>query len=422
MRILIINTTAHTGGASIAAGRLMNALVANGHEVKLLVRDDQKHINRLRFVWERLELFYLNGFDYKHVFAIDHGGCGTDITSLPEFEWADVIHLHWINQAMMGLKDLERLLTRCKETGKRVAWTMHDLWPASSICHLTGDCTKWMTGCGDCPQLRKNALTTILPCCGRGKKDLSARIFRKKAQIYAIDKIRFVACSQYLSESAQKAPLLKGHTVTSIANPLDTEFFSPVETIEQRNELRRQLELPLKKRLILFVAFNINDNNKGFRFVEAAVSRLIQRNPDLRQKIAVVPVGKNASQYIDRFTCEVCPFEYVGEIEKMRNIYRASDLLVISSMMENLPNTIVEAKACGLPVVATEVGGIPQMIRHKIDGYLAHPQDSDDIAEGLQFVINHPEPSTLSAAARADAVDTYSEASVAKRYLELYNS
>lgn len=405
MKVLLVNTTAHTGGASIACERLMHALIAQGHEVRLVVRDDARLVNKLRFVWERLML--LRDIPYDRVFSIDDGRCGTDITRTADFEWADVVHLHWVNQAMLSLNGIGRLLRRCRETGKRLVWTMHDIWPATGVCHLPGECTRWQQGCGHCPLLRRGSAN-----------DLSARTFCKKQQAYAEGQIRFIACSQYLAKTAMKSPLLRHHSVTNIPNPLDTAYFSPAPADRQR------LGLPTGKRLILFVAYNVNDENKGFRFVAKAVERLLRRQPQLKDHIAVVPVGKNAKQWIDKFTCEVCPFEYVSDAATMREIYRACDLLVVSSKMENLPNTIAEAKACGLPVVAPRVGGIPEMIRHKTDGFLTEPYDAadhasalkDSLAEGLHFVITHPDYSALSAAARRAAVEDYGPEAVVRRY------
>lgn len=420
MKILLVNTTAHTGGASIACARLMEALIAQGHEVRLIVRSESL-ASKGRFIWERLLL--LPHIPYARVFSIDDGRCGTDLTRTDDFRWADVVHLHWVNQAMLSLDGIGRLLRRCREEGKRVVWTMHDIWPATGVCHLPGDCTRWMQGCGNCPLLR-----------AAKPNDLSARTFRKKAKAYAEGSIHFVACSQYLAKTAMKSPLLQQHSVTNIANPLDTDFFSPApdadsNTSETRTNIRAALKLPQHKRLILFVAYNVNDENKGFRFVAKAVGRLLTNEPSIKDRIAIVPVGKNASQWIDKFACEVCPFEYVNDRETMRSLYRASDVLVISSKMENLPNTIVEAKACGLPVVAPSVGGIPEMIRHKVDGFLADPYSAADeghalkttLAEGLRYILTHPDYTALSLAARADAVATYSEAAVVRRYEQLYS-
>lgn len=409
MKVLLVNTTEHTGGASIACGRLMQALAAHGHEVRLVVRDDHRLVNRLRFVWERLLL--LPHIPYNRVFSIDDGRCGTDITQTEDFAWAEVVHLHWVNQAMMSIEDIGRLLRRCRETGKRVVWTMHDIWPATGVCHLPGTCHRWQTGCGECRLLRRS-----------GADDLSAQTYRRKQKAYDEGEIRFVACSEYMAKSAMKSPLLARHSVTTIANPIDTEFFSPGVAN------RGRLGLPAGKRLVLFVAYNVNDVNKGFRYVAKAVARLLQADAALTDNLAIVPVGKNAGQWVEKFACEVCPIDYVSDRTTMRELYRACDVLIISSQMENLPNTIVEAKACGLPVVAPAVGGIPEMVRHEVDGFLATSYSMTDdgaamqesLAEGLRFVVSHPDYARLSAAAREDAVSTYSEAAVVRRYEELY--
>lgn len=421
MKILIVNTTLHTGGASIAANRLADALRAAGNEVKFLTKS-RSFADGLRFVWERCELLYSNGFDYRRVFAIDHGGCGTDITLLPEFLWADVVHLHWVNQAMLSLNHLERLVIQCKTMGKRLVWTLHDAWPAMGICHLPEDCLNWTMGCGSCRYLRRNALTRLLPRCGRSADDLSARVFRRKQQIYAQGRIAFVACSRYLAERVRRSPLLVGQEVTDIANPLDTDFFSPLpdDGGKAQAALRKRLNLPLGKTILLFVSFNINDPNKAFDVFTRAVNALAMRDAALRATLAVVAVGKYASQHAADFRCTMVPIEYVAERTLMRDLYRAADFFAITSMMENLPNTIVEAKACGLPVVATAVGGIPQMIRPDTDGFLVAPGDADALSATLERAVKHPRRRELGAAARAEAVDTYSQQSVASRYMEVY--
>ena len=136
MRVLLINTSERIGGAAIAASRLMESLKNHGIKAKLLVRDKQTdqisvvsldHNWRMvwKFVWERIVIWSANRFNKKNIFAVDIANTGTDITSLPEFQQADVIHLHWINQGMLSLKNIEKILA----SGKPVVWTMHDMWP-----------------------------------------------------------------------------------------------------------------------------------------------------------------------------------------------------------------------------------------------------------------------------------------------------
>ena len=158
MRVLIINTSERVGGAAIAANRLMEALKKNGTNAQMLVRDrqtDQVSVTAiksslllpLKFIWERLIIFLNNGCKKANLWTVDIANAGTDVTSLPEFQQADVIHLHWVNQAYLSLKDLRAIL----ESKKTVVVTMHDMWYFTGVCHYSGDCTKYQHECADCP-------------------------------------------------------------------------------------------------------------------------------------------------------------------------------------------------------------------------------------------------------------------------------
>lgn len=409
MKILLVNTTAHTGGASIACQRLKHALEGRGHEVRLLVRGDdegstsdkaQRYVARWKFIWERLCL--LPYIPYSRVFSIDDGRCGRDITATEDYRWADVVHLHWVNQAMVSLPQLERLFARSKTDGKRVVWTLHDIWAATGVCHVPGGCESWKTGCTACPLLR------------RSHPDLAAKVAERKARAYAYNNIEFVACSQYMRDNVRQAALMQGQRVSNIPNPLDTAFFCP------GGAERERLGLPKDKQLLLFVAYNVNDENKNFALVQRAVEKLTMKSPEMKDRLAVVPVGKNATAWRDRFACEVIPFEYVSDSETMRALYRSCDALVVASRMENLPNTLAEAGACGLPAVATRVGGIPEMIVPGHNGELCESDDADSMAEALHAVLCEADARQLSAAAREQAVAQYSEDTVAQRYEALY--
>ena len=147
MNILIVNTSERQGGAAIAAHRLMDALQQLGHGVEMLVRD--KHTDRCEvqslpsdwrrkwhFLWERAVIWMYNRFRRQNLFAVDIANAGTDITQLRAFRKADVIHLHWVNQGMLSLANLRKILC----SGKTVVWTMHDMWPCTSICHHAREC------------------------------------------------------------------------------------------------------------------------------------------------------------------------------------------------------------------------------------------------------------------------------------------
>ena len=220
MRVLIVNTSERTGGAAVAANRLMEALNNNGVKAKMLVRDKettnlsvcalpQTWQLRWHFLWERLCIWLHLRLKRGHLFEIDIANCGTDITSLPEFKEADIIHLHWINQGMLSLDGIRSIL----QSGKPVVWTMHDIWPATAICHLTMGCRHFETQCQNC---------RLLPG-GGSANDLSTHIWKRKQQMLEGRRVSIVTCSQWLGSEAAKSALLNKQDITVIPNPIDTK-------------------------------------------------------------------------------------------------------------------------------------------------------------------------------------------------------
>ena len=422
MKVLLVNTSDHTGGAAIAALRLLRALQGAGVEATLLCRDrslpaERTDIvqlkptpwRRLKFLAERLDIFLRNGCSRENLFAIDTARCGNDITSLPEFREADVVHLHWTNQAMLSLRDLERIL----RSGKRVVWTMHDMWPFTGVCHQADQCERWREGCGNCPLLRRPR-----------RRDLSARVFARKEKAYAAGRLTLVGCSQWLAGLAAASPLLKGQRIASIPNPINTDFYLPagLDDAPTRDAVRERLGLPAGRRLLLFTAFKLTDPNKGIDYLIESLALLCQEHPELKEELGIVLAGRGAEELRGAFPVPAFPQGYVTDEARMRDLYQAADLLVMPTLMDNLPNTIAEAMACGIPCVAFSVGGTPQMVDTGLNGYLAECRNSLDFAEGIARVLGSKSYDALCRNARKKALAAYSEKAVAEQYIELYNS
>lgn len=414
MRVLLISTSERMGGAAVAASRLMDALKNHGIKAKLLVRDKQtnqitvvslNHNWRLvwKFIWERIVIWRANHFKKHNLFAVDIANTGTDITSLPEFQQADVIHLHWINQGMLSLKNIRKIL----ESGKPVVWTMHDMWPCTGICHHARECTRYQQECGECPFLYGK----------KHKHDLSYRIFRQKKDIYAHHRITFVTCSHWLEEQTRQSALTANQQIECIPNPLNTNLFRP----HNKQNARQHLQLPVDRKLILFGAFKITDKRKGIDYLVAACKLLAEQHPELKEQMAVVTFGKQSTQLAEMLPFKVYPLDYVNNEHRLVDMYNAVDLFVTPSLEENLPNTIMEAMACGTPCVGFNVGGIPEMIDHLHNGYVACYKAVDDFANGIYWALTEPDYVSLSEQACRKAVSHYSEDSVAKRYIDLYN-
>ena len=437
MRVLIVNTSEKAGGAAVAAGRLMEALNNNGVKAKMLVRDklnerlemrnekydyiharpsviECNHISHFSpltshlskqwpFLWERLVIFCRLHFSRKHLFDIDIANAGIDITKLREFREADVIHLHWVNQGMLSLSGIRRIL----QSGKPVVWTMHDIWPATAICHLTLDCHRYRNHCDHC---------WYLPG-GGSQNDLAAKVWQKKKSLFADGAISFVACSRWLAGEAKQSALLAGQSITNIPNPINTRLFRPTN----QAEARQQLGLPATGRLLLFVSQRVTNPYKGMDYLAEACQLLAQQYPDMVKDTGIIILGGHAEEVAHLLPFKTYPLGYVSDERQIVSVYNAADAFVLPSLSENLPNTIMEAMACGVPCVGFRVGGIPEEIDHQQNGYVAAYRDATDLARGLHWVLFEADREALSKAALSKVHRCYSQQSVALKYTEVYN-
>ena len=411
MRVLIVNTAERTGGAAIAANRLLHALNNNGVEARMLVRDrktDAPEVANIpqswrlksKFLWERGIIWLNNGLSRNNLFQVDIANAGTDITTMPEFQWADVIHLHWVNQGFLSLKNLDRILA----SGKPVVVTLHDQWYFTGICHYSGGCEKYHTQCEKCPMIKGRCT------------DLARRVFDRKRAMYEGRNITFVGCSRWMADLALKSCLTQGHTITNVPNAIDTDVFKPMD----KQAARKRFNLPSDKKLLLFGAQRITDVRKGFTFLTEACEHINMHHSTLPGELGVVVLGGDAEKVKSALPLPVYPVNYLSNESEIAELYNAVDLFVTPSLQDNLPNTIVEAMSCGVPCVGFNVGGIPEMITHKQDGYVADYCDSIDFAQGISWCLKEERLPALRKAARDAALATYSEPAVAQQYLKVY--
>ncbi len=414
MKIVLVNTTDTKGGAAVACGRLLNALNNNNISAKLLVKDKfssngqviatrntqlKKFVGFLRFVTERI-IFAIYEKSKAYRFAFSLANTGEDISRHPLIKEADIIHLHWINFGFLSLKSLKKLIA----LEKPIVWTMHDMWSFTGGCHYSGDCNNFATKCSNCVYLKN-----------RGENDLSNKIFGKKLNLFKNANISFVGCSRWLKQTAEQSKIINKHHITNIPNPIDTKLFSP----DDKNKWRKHFNLPLDKKLILFGAANINDKRKGYSHLVSALDDLKNGHPSTLNRYELVVFGKAKDLNIN-LPYKVHQLPYISEPEEIAGIYNSADVFVLPSLEDNLPNTIMEALACGVPVVAFNVGGIPEMIKHRITGYISSFKSATNLANGIYFVLHNDEYEQLSENARKFVLENYSEHKIAEQYFTLY--
>jgi len=408
MKVLLINTFETKGGAAVACKRLALALQKQGVEVNMLVRDKstsdpfvqsvvktsfQKLYSKVAFLSERLQIFLSNGFSRKNLFAVSTASFGFNILKNKMVQDADIIHLHWVNQGLLSIREIGALA----KLEKPIVWTMHDMWPMTGICHHSGECLRFKENCGLCKYLTSPA-----------PHDLSYKVFKKKKRLVCNSNITFVACSEWLQKKTAGSALMLGNSMTNIPNPIDTDFFKPGDKLKARQDL----SLPTDKKLILFGAAIVSEKKKGIDYLMKATHLL----SDLNDEVELVYFGQVKEELSGAFGLKTHPLGYISDMNTILKMYQAVDCFVTPSLEENLPNMIMEAMSCGVPCIGFETGGIPEMITHRETGYIAQYLSAEDLASGIRFVLTE----NFKQKVRDSVLNKYTESVIAGRYIQLY--
>jgi glycosyltransferase involved in cell wall biosynthesis len=408
MKVLIVNTSDTQGGAARAAYRLHKGLQSIGIESQMLVQskksDDptvsgpqsklQKVIGFGRYWLDALPVkFYKNKIN--SFFSPAWLPFSTIVNKINASD-ADLVHLHWIAAGMIRIEDIAKIK-------KPIVWSLLDMWAFTGGCHYDSECGKYVHHCESCPVLNSNK-----------KCDLSYDIFKRKEKTFAqIPHLTIVCHSRWLTDCAKKSALLVDRYIVNIPSPIDTYTFRPFN----KKNARDIFGLPQDKKMVLFGAIGgTNDPRKGFKELTSALRMIKSSGVEL----AIFGSGRPVN-----FEDFGFPTHYVGHItndHSLRVLYAATDVMVVPSIQENLSNTIMESLACGIPVVGFDIGGNQDMIDHQQNGYLASPFDPTSLADGIDWVLNHPTPQNLSQNARQKVMETFEVTKVAKQYAGIYES
>ncbi len=397
MMVIHLNTV-KSGGAYRAARRIHEAVSKQGVDSSMFFVYGDTEEESIAWHWQeklkhklfcRMNNAELKKYDVKRYFSTDQHGF--DILNIPEVREADILHFHWVSDGMISMKSLGRLM----KSGKPVVWTMHDMCAFTGGCHYSEECNKYENRCGECPALSSSV-----------NNDLACKIFDGKAKAYSGTRIYPVGCSRWIAECAGKSSLLNGFHPVSIPNPIDTGTFNVID----KNTAREVLGLPKDKKLILFGAESAeSDRRKGFKELCSALGRLGNNE----YSCVVFGNGTDVSREIGINTVSL---GYINDDFHLKCVYNAADVFVCPSLYENLANTVMEALSCGTPVAAFDTGGMKDMIDHKVNGYLAKPFDTDDLAEGIRFCLAND----LRKPARDRVVSRFSYDVIGKQYIKLY--
>jgi glycosyltransferase involved in cell wall biosynthesis len=407
MKILMLNTFDEGGGAARAATRLLTGVRGLGIDADLLVQfkfGSASNVicnkSHLRNMTRRLKLFlgllpvriYPKRPELNFSPALIPDKLPAEISEINP----DIIHLHWLGAGFLSVETLGRL-------DMPLVWTLHDSWPFTGGCHVPYDCVRYRRRCGACPVLGSAR-----------EKDLSRWTWNRKQKAWRDLNLTLVAPSRWLADCARSSSLFRDVRVEVIPNGLDTGMFQP----GNKAECRDLLGLTKDKRIILFGAVQGTiDPNKGFHLLKPALQALGKDSSDM---LALV-FGDSSSVEMPDLGMPVISRGIVHDDRTLAAIYSAADVFVAPSMLENLPNTVMEAMACGTPCVAFRQGGVPELVDHEMTGYLAQPYDADDLARGIAWVLeDRGRREELSIRARRKVESQFQQEQVAQQYLNLY--
>lgn len=436
-RILQISTNDRGGGAEMVAWTLHQQYRALGHDAWLAVGrrfSDNPYIvpihhDTIRRTWGGL----CQGFSERCATLIPHmqtaacirywvgqvladpygwytrsqgvdGFYSPDCVSIPELVPGrpQVLHAHNLHGQYFNLRALPGL-SHCYP----FVMTLHDAWLLSGHCAHSFNCNRWMAGCGQCPDL---SIYPSLP------SDNTANIWRLKQQIYRHSRCYVATPSYWMMDRVTHSILIPGIVEAKvIPNGIDTDLFHPGD----RHAARAAIDIPQSAPVLLFVANNIKRNIwKDYSTLFAAIEYVGEHWKG--EPIICLALGeKGQSEYLCNAEIRFIP--YIYDRQKVAQFYQASDLYIHAARIETFPMTILEAFACGIPVVATAVGGIPEQIVEGKTGYLTPKGDAGAMGEAILCLLRNDKMRlAMGYAARERAVAYYTLQHQVDTYLQWY--
>lgn len=399
------------GGAGIAADRLVRGLIGQGIDARLVGLNPEAKADHIRGIRYRRDLLSnirrrLRNCQLAHlpdgyegispsgsVFFSDRSPNGMAMSEF--FTTSSLIHLHWV----CDLIDYPDTMKRIPE-GIPLVWTLHDMGAFTGGCSYSLGCRRFEEGCGDCPQLENP----------RAKRETGLSHGRRARAINRIkDQLTLVCPSEWMATEARKSSIFTDVRCEVIRNGFDLQVFHPGKRSAGRDLIGCNDEEPV----ILFVAASFSNPLKGMHTILEAL-RITGDRP-----VRVCYLGdKGEGQFPESW-------QWLGKIhdeDKLAKLYAGSDLLLVPSEADNYPNVICEALACGVPVIASDIGGIPELVRDGVTGYLFEKGNADAFSERVhQLTEDFPSKRDVwSTSCRQFAEGTFEIGEISKRHLGLY--
>ena len=312
----------------------------------------------------------------------------------------DIIHLHWVQGGALSIKEISKIK-------KPIVWTLHDMWPFSGAEHYSNNSERYKEGYKSFNRPK-----------GESGFDLNRWVWKRKKKYWnKIENLTIAAPSNWMAECARESVLFKDRRVEVVHVGLDHNLYRPIDKVAAR----KVLNIPQEKKIILIGALNFfNDKRKGGMLLKESLKILSKKKNNCNIELYVMGISKPKNEEDLFFKTNY--FGFGRDDLSLVLLYSASDVFVSPSTQENFSAMVFESLSCGLPSVAFDIGGMPDMINHKGNGYLARAFDTKDLAEGVDWVLNEGDSKKLSDNARNFILTECTLEIQAKRYHEIYKS
>jgi glycosyltransferase involved in cell wall biosynthesis len=413
MRVVHISTYDIDGGAARAAYRLHESLLGAGQQSTMLVRTRHSQDKSVQSFELRKNSDSLFGSLIQKYYAdynrtelsttcFSLGWPGQDLSSHPLVQAADIIHLHWVSDFVSPAS-----LARLQALGKPLVWTLHDQRPFTGGCHYSAGCRQFEHDCRDCPQLVSD------PC------RLPRATLSDQCRIAASAPITIITPSRWMAECARRSTVFGRSRIEVIPYGIDTGRFQAIP----QQDARTRLVLPQDSLLLLFGVDNAREKRKGLHELFAALAKCgLDQNfhrAAAQQKASLLCFGD-----IDATPELPIPVRSFGRVRSddiLNSLYSATDLFLLPSLEDNLPNTVLESMCCGTPVGAYRTGGVPDLVLEGQTGFLAPAGDLQALGKMIVESINNvAELRKMRAACRRHVENHFTYAHQAQACLALY--
>jgi len=415
LKVVHLNTYDGNGGAGRACLRLNRALLQQNIDSKVIVHYKFGHNEQIgtfnkNFIEKAIAAasIIIERILAKNILKpmkrtpFSFTWFGRSVIDHPDVQQADIIHLHWINHSFLNPKHLAELA----QLNKPVVWTFHDSNAFTGGCHVRYTCDHFQRQCGYCPLLKHS-----------DADDYSHRIWKQKKEAYEQLKFSVIAPSSWMLKSVLSSSLMQNRSVLQLPNTLETDIFIP----QKKDEVRDQLGLP-KDKFIFLTGFmpSRKDLHKGTSYLLESLELLKERLGVKADEVELVVFGNRDTKGMPEMPFKTTFLGTISNDEKLSACYAAADAFLIPSLEDNLPYTVMESLSCGTPVIAFTTGGIPDMVKHEQNGYLAEYRSSVSFADGMEWVLNHPDKQQLQQEARKVIMDSFAEPVIAQKHIGLY--